>query len=182
MKLEKDDLNQILDRNVAWIENCDSKASIMLGALGVAVSVMFAVDYATIILNVIQEKWLNISFGNAVFLLLAILSLMTLLYGGYKLIKTLTPKVDMENLGADEKICSNSIIHFSAISIHPNYTKFLDVLKESNDADYLNDISSQIYICAKICDLKFKNYKSGLYFSIGGLLSFIIIITIGYFF
>ena len=36
--LNKEDLNQILDRNVAWIENCDSKASIMLGMLGVTES------------------------------------------------------------------------------------------------------------------------------------------------
>ena len=44
--LNKEDLNQILDRNVAWIENCDSKASIMLGMLGVTISIVFAFDYA----------------------------------------------------------------------------------------------------------------------------------------
>ena len=168
MKLDKDDLNQILDRNIAWIENCDNKASIMLGAFGVALSVIFALDYATIILNVIQEKWSNPSFGNIAFLILVTL-------------KTLTPKIDMRNLGADEKMCSNSIIYFSTIAIHSNYTKFLDRLKETNDDNYLNDISSQIYICAKICDLKFKDYKKGLHFSISGLLAFMLLITCGYF-
>ncbi|SHM92612.1 hypothetical protein SAMN02746066_03926 [Anaerosporobacter mobilis DSM 15930] len=181
MKLDKDDLNQILDRNIAWIENCDNKASIMLGAFGVALSVIFALDYATIILNVIQEKWSNPSFGNIAFLILVTLSLCAFLYGGYKLIKTLTPKIDMRNLGADEKMCSNSIIYFSTIAIHSNYTKFLDRLKETNDDNYLNDISSQIYICAKICDLKFKDYKKGLHFSISGLLAFMLLITCGYF-
>lgn len=181
MKLEKDDLNQILDRNVAWIENCDNKASIMLGALGVAVSVFFALDYATIILNVIQGKWSNASFGNVIFLILVTLSLCAFMYGGYKLIKTLTPKIDMENLGSDEKVCTNSNIFFSTIAAHSNYTKFLERLIETNGNDYLNDISSQIYICAKICDLKFKDYKKGLYFSLGGLLTFISLITFGYF-
>lgn len=181
MKLDKDDLNRILDRNIAWIENCDSKASIMLGAFGVALSVIFALDYATIILNVIQEKWSNLSFGNIAFLILVIFSLCEFLYGGYKLIKTLTPKIDMRILGADEKMCSNSIIFFSTIAKHSNYTKFLDSLKENDDDNYLNDISSQIYICAKICDLKFKDYKKGLYFSISGLLVFMLLITCGYF-
>lgn len=181
MKLEKDDLNQILDRNIAWIENCDNKASIMLGALGVALSVIFALDYATIILNVIQEKWSNLSFGNVTFLILVTLSLCAFLYGGYKLIKALTPKIDLKNLDADENMCSNSIIFFSTIAMNPNYTKFLANLKETNDDNYLNDISSQIYICAKICDLKFKDYKKGLYFSIGGLLAFMLLITCGYF-
>lgn len=179
--MKKDDLNQILDRNITWIENCDNKASIMLGALGVAVSVMFALDYVTIILNVIQDKWSNASFGNIAFLILVALSLCAFVYGAYKLIKTLTPKMDIEKLGSDEKMCSNSIIFFSTIATHPNYTKFLDRLKATNDDNYLNDISSQIYICAKICDLKFKDYKKGLYFSLGGLLGFIILITLGYF-
>lgn len=179
--MHKDDLNQILDRNIAWIENCDSKASIMLGALGVAVSVIFALDYATIILNVIQEKCSNISCFNIVFLILVALSLCALFYGGYKLIETLTPKIDMVNLGAGENMSSNSIIFFSSIATHSSYTKYLDKLKEVSEPDYINDISSQVYICAKICDLKFRNYKSGLYFSVGGLLSFITLITLGYF-
>ena len=52
--LNKDDLNQILDRNIAWIENCDSKASIMLGTLGVTSSIVFAVDYSKFIISSIK--------------------------------------------------------------------------------------------------------------------------------
>ena len=77
--------------------------------------------------------------------------------------------------------CNNSIIFFSSIATYNNYTKFLNSLKKTSDEDYLNDISSQIFLCAKICDLKFRNYKSGLYFSIGGLLGFAILMTLGYF-
>ena len=64
--LNKEDLNQILDRNVAWIENCDSKASIMLGMLGVTISIVFAFDYAKVIISTIKEKCLNTSFWNIV--------------------------------------------------------------------------------------------------------------------
>lgn len=179
--LQKDDLNQILDRNIAWIENCDNKASMMLGAMGVAVSMIFALDYATIILNVLKEKCGNASFSNIIFLIFIALSLCALLYGGYKLIKTLAPKIDYENLGTDENISEKSVIFFSSIAKHSTYTKFLDKLNKTDDNDYLNDISSQIYLCAKICDIKFKNYKQGLYFSVGGLLSFITLIALGYF-
>ena len=179
--LNKEDLNQILDRNVAWIENCDSKASIMLGMLGVTISIVFAFDYAKVIISTIKEKCLNTSFWNIVFLILLLLTVCSILYGGYKLIKSLVPQIDMKKLGNDEMLCHNWIIFFSSIATYNNYTKFLNSLKKTSDEDYLNDISSQIFLCAKICDLKFRNYKSGLYFSIGGLLGFAILMTLGYF-
>lgn len=179
--MQKDDLNQILDRNIAWIENCDNKASIMLGALGVAVSMIFALDYATVILNVIKDKCANLSFGSVFYMIIVFLSFAAFMYGAYSLVKALTPKIDMTVLGADEKMCKNSIIFFSSIAAHSNYSKFLEKLGDTNDNEYLNDISSQVYLCAKICDLKFKNYKKGLYCSMGGLLIFIVLITLGYF-
>lgn len=177
----KDDLNQILDRNIAWIENCDSKASIILGTLGIAVSILFAFDYAKIITDVVDEKFSNICLYNIVFLILLAGSLCAFSYGGYKLVKTLTPKIDSKNLGTDEKICVNSIIFFSNIASHSNYTAFLDRLNETTEDDYLNDLLSQIYICSKICNMKFQNYRRGLYFSLCGLSGFILIITLGYY-
>lgn len=178
--MQKDDLNQILDRNIAWIENCDNKASIMLGALGVAVSMILAFDYATIILDVLKDKWSNATCSNIIFLILIALSLGALLYGGYKLIITLAPKTDYKKLGIDTSFQNNSVIFFSSIAKHSTYTKFLDTLKETDDNVYLNNISSQIYTCAKICDMKFKSYKQGLYFSVAGLLSFISLIALEY--
>lgn len=179
--LNKEDLNQILDRNIAWIENCDSKASIMLGMMGVTISIVVAFDYAKVIINTIKEKCLSVSFWKVVFLILLLLTVCSILYGGYKLIRSLVPQLDMKKFGDNEMLCNNSIIFFSSIAAHDNYAKFLNSLKKTNDEDYLNDISSQIFLCAKICDLKFRNYKRGLYFSMGGLSGFAFLMIIGYF-
>lgn len=127
--LNKDDLNQILDRNIAWIENCDSKASIMLGTLGVTISIVFAFDYAKVIIEMIKDKCLNASFGNIVFLILLFAAVCSIMYGGYKLIKSLIPQIDMKKLGNDEMLCNYSNIFFSSIATHNNYTQFLNALK-----------------------------------------------------
>lgn len=44
-KRTHDELKEILDRNTAWIENCDSKTSIILGSFGVIAGIFLATDY-----------------------------------------------------------------------------------------------------------------------------------------
>ena len=177
--MNKDDLNQILDRNIAWIENCDNKSSIALGYLGIAVGLIFALDYATIFLNVIQEKFSNMNLCNFIFLCSILISVVVFAYGGYKLILSLTPKIDAKVYNEDD-ICNDSLIFFSSISRNRNYKSYCEKLDKIDDDDYLNDIKSQIYICSKICDTKFKSYKLGLILSLIGLLSFLILISYGY--
>ncbi|QSX04785.1 hypothetical protein JYG23_08700 [Sedimentibacter sp. zth1] len=115
------------------------------------------------------------------FLLLIAISVGASLYGGYNLVRTLIPKTNMKELDNSQKICSESIICFSSIATNSSYDKYLEKINNTSEDDYINDILSQIYICAKICDLKFKTYKRGLYFSLGGLVTFVLLITIDYF-
>lgn len=46
-KRTQEELTSILDRNTAWIENCDSKTSIILSGFGVIVGILLATDYAS---------------------------------------------------------------------------------------------------------------------------------------
>lgn len=41
-KRTREELKEILDRNTAWIENCDSKTSIILGSFGVIAGIFLA--------------------------------------------------------------------------------------------------------------------------------------------
>ena len=79
----------------------------MLGMLGVTISIVFAFDYAKVIISTIKEKCLNTSFWNIVFLILLLLTVCSILYGGYKLIKSLVPQIDMKKLGNDEMLYIN---------------------------------------------------------------------------
>ena len=46
-KKTQEELKEILDRNTAWIENCDSKTSIILGSFGVIAGIFLATDYVS---------------------------------------------------------------------------------------------------------------------------------------
>ena len=50
-------LLSILERNTTWIENCDNKASIVLGIVGVIFSVFLTTDYMGICYNIIRETF-----------------------------------------------------------------------------------------------------------------------------
>ena len=62
-KITKDDLNQVLDRSIAWIENCDTKTSIILGGIGVVFGIVLASDYVNRIIEIFQHI-LNTNFGG----------------------------------------------------------------------------------------------------------------------
>lgn len=174
-------MNQILDRNVAWIENCDNKASVILGTLGVALGLLFSQDFVYDIIKEIVKKSNNGTFWAILILIAMAASFCAMLWGVWCLIKTLTPKLDYRELEQDAIISKKSVIFFSNIASHSNFTSFYEELGEINEEDYLKDLSSQIYICAKICDQKFKNYKEGLYYSALGFVFFILIPLLNYF-
>jgi hypothetical protein len=178
--LHKDDLNQILDRNIAWIENCDNKASIALGTIGVIVGLVFAFDYSSVFIQLIKGKIGTGNCGNYLFLFALAAALCAFIYGGYNLIKTLIPKTNAAKYQATDGFCLGSLIFFSSIASHEKYKDFAEKLKQLSEADYLNDISSQIYICAKICDEKFKSYKRGVCFSASGLVAICLLMFIAY--
>lgn len=55
VKIGTEHYNQILDRNIAWIENCDTKASIILGGIGVIFGILLASDYVKKIIEVLKN-------------------------------------------------------------------------------------------------------------------------------
>ena len=55
--IDHDKLLSILERNTTWIENCDNKASIALGIIGVIFSVFLTTDYMGICYNITKETF-----------------------------------------------------------------------------------------------------------------------------
>ena len=54
--LKKEDLYHILDTINMWINNCDTKASIILGIIGVVFSIVFSSDYIRIVKRILEKS------------------------------------------------------------------------------------------------------------------------------
>ena len=65
-KRTHEELKEILDRNTAWIENCDSKTSIILAGFGVIVGILLATDYASKFVSIFRYMINNVSFWSVV--------------------------------------------------------------------------------------------------------------------
>lgn len=176
-----DELNSILDRNSAWIENCDTKASIILGCIGVIASVFLASDYVATFYDIISAILgrTYISLGLFIFLTITMISLLGIILGCIFLVDVLIPKTnikDFENRG----VSPNSVIFYSSIAKIPSLTKYKNIIAKSSNDDLANEIISQIYVCSIICDQKFCSYKKGLKTCLISFFVFIIMMIIGY--
>lgn len=169
---EKEDLNQVLDRTFSWIENCDSKSSIILGAVGVMLTILLSTEIG----DLYKKTSVCMSFIDWVFLILVALAFITCIVGIVFLLKALTAKIDIKEFSKGG-VFTDSRLFFSAIARNASFTDYNKKLNETDENIFLEDLKSQIYICAAICDTKFRNYNRGMFFSMSGL-SALMILTI----
>lgn len=80
-KRTQEELTDILDRNTAWIENCDSKTSIILGSFGVIAGIFLATDYVSKLKSIFCHMTSNVSFWSIVYLVFCIFALGLILAG-----------------------------------------------------------------------------------------------------
>ncbi|MBU3188778.1 hypothetical protein K9O30_06335 [Clostridium bowmanii] len=175
---EKDDLYQTLDRINLWIENSDTKTSIAIGAIGVVFAILLSKDYAVKFKNIIISMINSKNFFSFLYLAVLGISIYVICKGCHYLFKVLVPRTDM-NLYKESGIKVDSSIFFSTIANTRSYKDFKKIIGKSTKAVQRNDLISQIYICSKICDLKFKNYKRGITLVSVGFIIFVIVIIIG---
>lgn len=161
---DKEDLNQILDRNIAWIENCDSKASIILGAVGVVLAILLSIEVGDLYKNLYG----CMTFTDWLFLIMLVIAFVICIIGIVFLLKSLTAKIDIKEFSKGG-VFTDSRIFFSAIARNASFVEYSNKLKETDENIVLEDLKSQIYICAVICDAKFRNYNRGLFYSMSGL-------------
>jgi len=170
-----------LDRTIGFINNSESKTGITLTIVGVILTVLFALSGENI-MNMFSQTWDDFGLITGAFLILFCASLSASLFGIYKLIKVLTPMLNVKEL-EDEKFEKDSKIYFGRISKNnKEYSQYRDKLLNYSQEDYLNDLWSQIYINSKICATKFSNFYVGLRFAIPGLLSLLAVVMIFSFF
>ena len=180
IKLDKEQLNTILDRNVGWIENCDTKTSIILGGMGVVFGIVLVSEYVNRIISTFQHMIYNIGFWSGVYMVISILALLTIITGVFLLIRVLVPKTNPQSY-EDKGIDNDSIIFFQTIAKNKTLQAYKSKVIDCTEENFCNDIISQIYICSLRCDEKFSNYKRGLILSILGFVVFAVMMVIGAF-
>ena len=177
-KRTHEELKEILDRNTAWIENCDSKTSIILGSFGVIAGIFLATDYVSKFKSIFCHMTSNITLWTVVYIIFCIFAIGFMLAGWLCWITALFARVNLNEF-SDRGIKSDSLIFFSSIAKHKSLSSYKQNLEKCETLQMEEDLISQIYICSIICDKKFKYYKLGLLFASIGSVLFIGLFVIG---
>ncbi len=177
-KINKDDALNILDRIIGFVNSCDNKASIILGIVGVMLSIIFASDSIKELKNIIKSVLQSSNFIDYFYLFFLVLFSICLGYGIFKLVLSLFARTNSLNMN-HELLDLDSKLYFCHISKNNTYKQYKKKMLECNREDFLNDVLSQIYINSKICSRKYDNYNQGLIMTLVGFIGFILSWFIG---
>lgn len=162
--VKKADALETLERTIGFINNCDTKASVLLGVYGVILTIMLSKDAALEMKSLFD---FSVSRGDWVKFLIPfclVFGTCLLLIGLYKLLSVFSPKINCNDL-KQNGLELNSNIFFGTICASRSYEGFKECFLNCSDEEFLNDIMSQIYLNSKICIKKFSNCKIGLFAS-----------------
>ena len=109
---------QTLERNIGFITTCDNKASVVLTAIGVLLTLIFTNDGLETINQILTSCIKEKTFCSALYLIVFIIVIVAFLFGLYNLIGVLVARTNMKANGT-EKI--DSQIFFSGIAKNANY-------------------------------------------------------------
>ena len=169
----KEDINENLENVNSWINNCDTKTSIILGVYGVIIATLFAKDKLTdkcisILNNVIH----NVNFSDVLYILFNTIAIFLFVFGVYKLIKVLIPTLKNSKT-------ANSHFYFGGIASFSSALEFKQSIKKMSEENILDELLTQLYTNSVICNKKFNNFKYGVFYSLIGLILMIILFIIG---
>lgn len=177
-KRTHEELIEILDRTVTWTDNCDSKTSIILGGLGVIAGIFLASDYVSKIIEIIRFMTSHINVWSVIYLVLFYGSIAVLLAGCLFLFRVLISVTDTKSY-KDREVKEESLVFFSSIAKNKTLSAYKKKVQKTDNAQFEEDIISQLYVCSIICDAKFRNYKTGLLLSLLGFGIFLVTAIVG---
>lgn len=163
-------LESLIDRFSSWISNVDQKAGILISLLGILLTILFTSRFVSVVKESIVLPFLSyfsnsqdysFSLSHTLFFLAC---LATLVFGIISIIfalRTLKATITPDGYNDIKETVSSSHIFFGSIS----KMSYEEYVSNNNNYDYLQDLLTQVYINACICNLKFERYnKSLLYF------------------
>ena len=170
---------QTLERNLGFISNCDNKASIILTAVGVLLTIILTSEGLASIKDILKKSLSQITFLNFIYMFMFFSSVIILLSGILFLISVLIARSGIrETKGSVQK---NSLIFFGGINSFNRIANYEKAIKKMDKKDLLDDLISQIYINSKIATKKYRRYNLGLKFTVIGFFLFIGVILFGHY-
>lgn len=104
-----------------WINNSDSKSSIVLGLVGIIFTIVFTnTNFINNIERIINEISKRIIFSNVLYIIFFIISIVCCLYGIWSLIKVLVPTIKSKSKNVKIK----SYLFFGSIAQYSNYKEY----------------------------------------------------------
>lgn len=196
----KDIALKTLDTINMWINNCDSKASIILGSIGVIASIILSSDFAKVIKRIIETAFTDIGVWKIIYIIILLISAFVCATGLGYLVSCITPKIvlnrsmsekmqkrflrksELKASGQNAVDSQESIMFYGKIS-RTKYDEYVENVKSNCDAfdSVMEDLIFQIHSASVICESKFKKLQKGIiWFSIGFLICCVQII-VGYY-
>ena len=168
---------QTLERNLGFISNCDNKASIILTAVGVLLTIILTSEGLASIKDILKKSLSQITFLNFIYMFVFFSSVIILLSGILFLISVLIARSGI----SETKGSKNSLIFFGGINSFNKIANYEKAIKKMDKKDLLDDLISQIYINSKIATKKYRRYNLGLKFTVIGFFLFIGVILFGHY-
>lgn len=91
----KDDAYKTLDTINMWINNCDTKASIVLGSIGVVATILLSSDFVHPIKNIIEKVFSNSIWPNSLYSIILIAGIVLCVIGVCFFVSCITPKINL---------------------------------------------------------------------------------------
>jgi hypothetical protein len=184
MRKDIQDKINTLDRMIGWVENCDTKATVMTALVGVFVSVIFTSSFITDSLHkLVAPISIYWKTGSGYFNLFCAVKLVIFigmttcfLFALFALLKSLTAKTSSKQTG-DSHVKTHSLIHYGSIQMK-SYNDFKSNTLSETEEDILEDVLSQIYINSKRCQEKFDDYNKSIKFIRIGIVLFVLFVTL----
>lgn len=166
--MKQDEIKQYADytheRVSSWIDNCDSKASIILALLGVILSIAFTSDFildgiveqVKDIVNLCRGCFMPNGFVSIICIIILIISIVFFIISFKNLINVIYARLD------NSKSEDNPSISFYGSIGSSSYDDYKKLVKGIKDGNIIDDKLRQVHICSKICLRKFTLYNKGI--------------------
>lgn len=131
-KVTKEDLYKNLDIINQWINNSDNKASIILGLVGILLTIIFTTEsILSKTIKIINEAFLNINFSDILYLIFFLGSICVCILGLRFLIEVLIPTLKMKTNR------TKSYMFFGSIASYSSFKEYKEDLLEAQKKIFL---------------------------------------------
>lgn len=182
--MEKDEIKQYADDTYgqvsSWINNCDSKASILLALIGVILSIAFTSDkllggilaLTKDVVSLIKGEGTSCACASLFILVVLGIAIGFFVDSIRNMLSVLYARMD------DSRNAENpSISYYRSIGAK-SYDEYKQLVESIGEDAFIEDKLRQVHDCSKICTRKFSFYNDGIASMKVGLVFFVIFLIL----